>query len=217
MVDADAAERELHGVRLADEHHAGCSQPPHDCRVVGHDVPRQESRARRCRQPRDVVEILHRVGNAVQRPEVVAAPEQDVGGLRLGQRALPRHRDEGVQGRVQGRYAIEGRLGQLHRVQRAGTDLAGQVADRREFERRLCHHSSSDHSTARRGRACLRQRRCPPARRAEDQERDSGSSGRAPISSGPGSWRWRRGRSRRRIGRPERRSRRSRRSRFRRP
>ena len=52
----------------------------------------QHPRARRRRQPGDVVEILRRVGNAVQRAQVVAAAqERALGRARLPQRPLAGH------------------------------------------------------------------------------------------------------------------------------
>ena len=51
-------------------------------------VAGQEPRARRGGLAGDVVEILDRVGNAVERPQVVAAAQEHLRGARLGQRAL---------------------------------------------------------------------------------------------------------------------------------
>ena len=97
VVDADAAEGELHRVGLAHENHAGASQPPDDGCVLFRHVPGEEPGAGGGRHAPDVEEVLGGVGDPVERPQVLAAPERELGRARLGQRPLPGDRDEGVE------------------------------------------------------------------------------------------------------------------------
>ena len=97
---------------LPDEDHAGAREPPHHRRVLARHVAGQEPGARGRRQAPDVEEVLRGVGDAVERTQVLAAPEGVLGRARLGERALAGHRDEGVQAAVEGRDPLEQRLGQ---------------------------------------------------------------------------------------------------------
>jgi hypothetical protein len=139
VVDPDAAERELHRVRLADEHHAGRRQSTNGGAIPRRDAVREQSRARGRRHPGHVVQILCGVRDAVERPEVVAAPQQRLRRSSLRERAVRRHPDERVQTLVERRDASERRLGQLDRADGAAAKLCRQFADGCEVESRVSH------------------------------------------------------------------------------
>ena len=133
VVRADSAEGELDRVGLADEDHAGAGQAPDDGRVLFRHVPGEEPGACGRRHAPDVEEVLGGVRDAMERPEVLAPPERELGGARLGERPLPGHRDERVEAAVERRDPLEQRLGQRDRAERPGADLRSEPGD--GFER----------------------------------------------------------------------------------
>src|SRR5262249_35574977 len=102
-----AAEGELGEVELADQDAARALEPRDDRRVFRRHVVSQERRSR-CRQdPSGVELVLHREGNAVERPAPLPGRRLRFGSLCLGKRALPADRDECAQVLVESLDAIQ--------------------------------------------------------------------------------------------------------------
>src|SRR5262249_23219986 len=95
-----------------------------------------------------VVEILDGVGDPVKRPEVMAAAQQELGRMRLGQGALAGDGDEGVQPLVEASDAVERRLDHLDRTQGARAKLRRQCGDGRELHGSGAHGRNPSTTTS---------------------------------------------------------------------
>jgi hypothetical protein len=89
-------EGELGQVELADEDAPRLSKPRHHGGVLGRHVAAEEGRARGGEDARGVELILHREGNAMQRPAPLALRRLALGPLRLHPRAVLAHGYEGA-------------------------------------------------------------------------------------------------------------------------
>ena len=129
-VDAGAAVRELHRDGLAEQHHPGPGEAIDDGAVGVRHVVCEEAGARGGRQPRHVVQVLGHVGDAVQRAEVDARAELQVGGPRLREGAFAAHHRERPEARLQRLDAIQKVLRDGRGRQLAGPDRPSQLDDR---------------------------------------------------------------------------------------
>ena len=128
LVDAGDAGGELNGVALAEQHHARPSQLGDGGAVAVGNVVLQQAAARHRRDARDVEVVLHRIRDALKRPSVLAAREFFGRPGGFGQGALPGHRGEGLERRIEPLDAVEEMLGDLERRQRALPVGAAEVA-----------------------------------------------------------------------------------------
>ena len=128
-VRAGRAVGELVQVGLADQHRARALQALDRGRVeVGHPV-REQRRAVGGGDASGRVQVLDRDRDAVQGPEMVAGHDRRLGGVGGGAGALRRHRDEGVQLRLQPLDPGKRRLGHLDRRQLLGGEARRQLRD----------------------------------------------------------------------------------------
>ena len=86
-------------------------------------------------QPGGVEQVLHTVGNAVQRAKPHASRGERIRGIRLTEREIGRHDGEAVQTRVERRDARQIDLGQPPAAEGAGADPGREVGERRKCDR----------------------------------------------------------------------------------
>ncbi len=137
QVEAWAADGELVRRELAQQHAAGLAQPRGgDAVLLRHDVQTQLGMAGRADAGR-VVDVLQRVGDAVERPAVAPRFQFIVGAASIFQGAILGHQNEGVQCAV-----ARGDAGQRIARKRLGGDGAGpqQAAHFGDGEILRVHH-----------------------------------------------------------------------------
>ena len=112
-VQTDTAIGELHGVRLAEQHHAGRRQASDGRRVAAREIVREQAATGAGCHAGDVEQILRGIGHAEQRCVVLAAGERFAGSACRGAGALGAECAEGMQRSVQPFDAREQMLGHL--------------------------------------------------------------------------------------------------------
>ena len=139
VVDPHDALGEFHRDRLAQHDHARPRQPGGNLGILGGHVLRQHPRPGGGGQPGDVEDVLHRVGDAMQRPQVAPGPDQPLRRPRLGQRPLAQNQIEGGEGTVERFDPAEQGLGQFHGRKRARANPPAKLGDGLPVEGRLTH------------------------------------------------------------------------------
>ena len=145
------SEGELVGGGLAHQHRARLPQAHHRRGVGGGDVVSQDAGAGGGADARRLVEVFQGNGHAGQRP-ALAAGQGRVGGHRLRQGQVGRHRDEGVEGGLQPLQPLQSRLRQLHGAALPAAQQGGEVGEgavgegavgrrHRMVNRRRCHRA----------------------------------------------------------------------------
>ncbi len=129
VVHAGAAIRELDGLGLAQENHAGTGESGHHGRIGVGNVVAEEVCACGGGQSADVEEILGRIGDPVQRPQIVAGREVRLGSPGRRQRTIRAHELEGAERLIQIRDAGQQRLGERHRRQLTTAQTTAQLGD----------------------------------------------------------------------------------------
>ena len=120
---------ELVHVGLAEHHGAGRRQPLDDGRVIGRDEVVEHPRTATGLQTLGTEDVLVRDRDAGQRPGL-AGSERLVGTLGRRERRFGRHRDEGVQRRIEPRDALQIMPGQLNAGIGPQPQIGGHLSDR---------------------------------------------------------------------------------------
>ena len=144
QIEARTADGELVRRELAQQHAAGLAQPRGgDAVLLRHHVQPQLGMAGRA-DAGGVVDVLQRIGDAVERPAVAARLQFRIGAAGIFQRAILGDQDEGVQ-----RAVARGDACQRVARQRLGGDGAGaqQAAHLGDGEVLRVHHLSPRRNT----------------------------------------------------------------------
>jgi hypothetical protein len=99
----------------------------------------QQMRAGGGGQPLGVVKVLGRIGDAVQRPQVLPGPQGRFRRARLGQGPLPCQQPVRIELAVELIRATQQMLGEFHGRELPGADAPAQGADGLKMERGVVH------------------------------------------------------------------------------